>query len=130
MRRFAAFSSFTAEFAPISRDENLGLAWHHRHTGRDGLIIRLMGLNTALLSQDGQDSGSLRLGKGQIVRPLLDHQLSPHELVIALAHHSFSWLADGFEAERRLRNYVHIFLNGHGHRADSHLVVGGGGMRQ
>ena len=127
MRRFAAFSSFTAEFAPISRDENLGLAWHHRHTGRDGLIIRLMGLNTALLGQDGQDSGSLRLGKGQIVRPLLDHQLSPHELVIALAHHSFSWLADGFEAERRLRNYVHIFLNGHGHRADSHLVVGGGG---
>ena len=127
MHRFAAFESFTAEFAPVDRDERLGLAWCHRYTGRDGLTVRLVGLNTALLSQDDRDPGALRLGKGQIVGTLLEPQLAPDELVIALAHHSFSLLADGVEAERRLRNYVHIFLNGHMHRADSRLVVRGGG---
>ncbi|MFH1219229.1 MAG: metallophosphoesterase, partial [Candidatus Eisenbacteria bacterium] len=125
--RFAAFESFTAEFAPVARDEKRGLAWSYRYTGRDGLAVRLVGLNTALLSQDDRDSQALRLGKGQIVGTLLEPQRGHDELVIALAHHSFSWLADGVEAERRLRNYVHVFLSGHIHRADSRLVVRGGG---
>lgn len=126
-RRFTAFESFSAAFAAVDRDERLGLAWRHRYTGQDGLTVRLVGLNTALLSQDDRDLGALRLGRGQIVGTLLEPQLGPDELVIALAHHSFTWLADGVEAERRLRNYVHIFLNGHMHRADSWLVVRGGG---
>lgn len=126
-RRFAAFESFATEFAHVDRDERFGLAWSHRYTGRDGLTVRLAGLNTALLSQDDRDSGALRLGKGQIVGALLEPQFCPDDLVIALAHHSFSLLADGVEAERCLRNYVHIFLNGHMHRADSRLIARGGG---
>lgn len=127
MRRFETFEAFSKGFAPIAPDQKIGLAWHHRYASRVGLPVRLIGLNTALLSLDDRDSGSLRLGKGQIIGTLIAPKVGSDELVIVLAHHPFSWLADGNEAERRLRNYVHIFLCGHVHRADSRLVAKGGG---
>jgi hypothetical protein len=92
--------------------------------------VRLIGLNTALLSNDDSDRGKLRLGMGALAKTLLPR---PHqeELVLVMSHHPLGagWLADQQELGQWIRNHAHIHLSGHVHEADSeNSRTGAGGI--
>lgn len=105
----------------VSHETEVG-AWSFDLAGGGGIPIRLVGLNTALLSQDDQDEGKLRLGR---------HQATPifvqDRLVLALGHHPLEWLADPRDVLGPLRRRVHLYLHGHVHEQAIHAVLHGGG---
>jgi tetratricopeptide (TPR) repeat protein len=117
-------------FLAFARDLGRGggdLFWVHRQDARDGLRVRLVGLNTALLSADGGDKGKLRLGTAQIAKAL--DGVEPNELVIVLSHHPFrgGWLADEREADRWISNGAHLHLFGAVKDGESHEARSGAG---
>jgi hypothetical protein len=52
------------------------------------------------------------------------------ELVLVLAHHPFSWLADGRDAASWVRAHAHVHLTGHVHEAESAQFRRGGGTER
>lgn len=72
-------------YLDFCRDLNVGCAalssWQHVIPAEEGLRIRLVGLNTALLCNDEKDKGQLFLGQAQ-VNALTDHPPSDNELVL------------------------------------------------
>ncbi|WP_369063443.1 metallophosphoesterase [Burkholderia gladioli] len=76
----------------------------------DGSVLKIRGLNSALLSGPGDNKGSLFLGKRACTitrRPGVEY--------LTICHHPPSWLMDGAEAELALRNRARIMLFGHEH---------------
>jgi hypothetical protein len=116
-----------AVLAPPARPPAERLFWQHRERhGR--LRVRMLGLNTALLSADDQDQGQLALGKEQRALALTAR---PGELVVALSHHHLQggWLADEDDANAWLHEHVHVHLFGHVHDAPSEEARSGTGTR-
>jgi predicted MPP superfamily phosphohydrolase len=119
--RFQNYVEFTKKYAPKSA----GPYWRHQH--KAGLLnLRIVGLNTAFLSDDDHDDGRLLLGLRQIQETLNDKDREK-ELVILLTHHPLTWLRDGQEARQRLQGWTHIHLHGHVHMAESVATQAGGG---
>jgi 3',5'-cyclic AMP phosphodiesterase CpdA len=104
------------------------LYWVHEIDGREGLRVRVLGLNTALLSRDDEDPGQLRLGKEQLARALAGDR-APNELILALSHHPLrrGWLGDEGNADAWIRNNAHVHLSGHVHEAESEDARSGAG---
>ncbi len=129
-QRQANYSNFAASFAPacLSPTGSAKLYWHHTFE-QNGLRVRLVGLNTALLSSDGGDHGKLRLGMGQLGEALAETSADPGALVVCLSHHPFrgGWLADEREADAWMRNHAHLHLSGHVHDADTEQARTGAG---
>ncbi len=103
------------------------LYWHSQRTAILGLVIRFVGLNTALLSADDKDRQKLRVGKEQLAVGFLPDAVSTGELVVVLSHHPFSWLADDDEVSRWVTARAHIHLSGHVHEAESESLRKGSG---
>lgn len=130
--RMGAYLDFAAGLAPAvlapsAKPPVERLFWQHRERhGR--LRIRLLGLNTALLSADDRDQGQLALGKLQRDLALTAR---PGELVVALSHHHLQggWLADEDEANAWLHEHVHVHLFGQVHDAASEEARSGTGTR-
>ncbi|MFO0606124.1 MAG: metallophosphoesterase [Polyangiales bacterium] len=125
-RRQANYLAFAERFAPAGRADAATreprLYWHHEFVAREGLRVRLCGINTALLAADeatfGTDQGALCLGKRQLA-DVLPGANDPSELVVVLSHHPFveGWLRDEKEARLWTRNHAHVHLSGHVHEA-------------
>jgi hypothetical protein len=130
--RMSPYLEFAAELAPAvlappARPPVERLFWQHRERhGR--LRVRLLGLNTALLSADDHDQGQLALGKEQRALALTAR---PGELVVALSHHHLQggWLADEDDVNAWLHEHVHVHLFGHVHDAPSEEARSGTGTR-
>src|SRR5262249_16873005 len=90
-RRQQNFLDFSAAFGP-RRDNNL--FWTHRLPLKTGLVIRIAGLNTALLCSGDDDYKKLELGNEQLVKSLLHPPIGGADLTILLSHHPFDWLRD------------------------------------
>lgn len=121
--RLAGWRGLVDQAAPhLARrlDEDGG--WSIDLEGAKGAPLRLVGLNTALLSQDDQDQGSLRIGRRQ-AQPLFE----PGRIVIALGHHPLSWLGDPTDLLGPMRRWTDIYLHGHVHQQASVAVLQGGG---
>ncbi len=133
-RRMQHYLAFAADFAPAClrepapADQRLTW-WLHHMEGREGLRVRLVGLNTALLSASEPDRGRLRLGKEALFRAFVDSPVKEGELVLALSHHPLldGWLADQHEAEGWVRRHAHVHLSGHVHEAGSEEARAGSG---
>ena len=102
-----------------------GLFWSRRRRIREGLSVRIVGLNTALLANDDHDERRLWLGRQQLSHAFAD--LEDDELVIVLSHHPPGWLGDGAEVERWLSSRADLLLSGHTHDQRSLLTQFGGG---
>lgn len=88
--------------------------------------VYAIGLNSCLLSYDGEDAPSnLALGLGQLERAF--HDIPPGALVLAMAHHPPEWLVDGVAGQHRdvgaahalttfLQKHPHILFVGHVHQ--------------
>lgn len=123
-QRQANYLSFAADFAPAccrdAEQPGAQLYWRHRLQARQGLLVRILGLNSALLCADEQDQGKLRLGREQITRSILNPLPLPNEVVLVLSHHPFvgGWLADEEQVSLAVRNHTDAHLSGHVHVAD------------
>lgn len=118
--RFQNYLDFAKRYAPASDK----LYWSQQHkAGR--LALRIVGLNTALLSAGDDDRSHLVLGLKQIHETL---DGTGNELVILLTHHPLNWMQDGAEVEKRLRGLTHIYLHGHVHNPESNANRAGGGQ--
>ena len=87
--------------------------------------VVFVGLNTVLLSCDGNDSAlNLMLGKGQIVDTIetLDDG-GDHPLVIVLQHHPPQWLRDGGYLSNSLKQIPHMLICGHVHEQGGLVAV-------
>lgn len=78
--------------------------------------VRILGLNSALLSYNNQDEGQLRLGHQQLLA------LRSPALTIVLQHHPPSWLADGEDELNDLASQPHLMLSGHEHDGQGFLT--------
>lgn len=136
--RQANYLSFASSFAPACRADaeakGAQLFWRHTLPARDGLRVRVVGLNTALLAADenafGSDQGRLWLGTKQLAATLIDPDVTSNEVVIVLSHHPLQdrWLGDQDEAAGWIRSKAHVHLAGHVHEAASIRQRGGGGV--
>lgn len=130
VRRMAGFVDFIKKLPWAATDSSAlrgdGLWWVRRISGADGLRVRIVGFNSALLSADDHDKGVLQIGKAQLSTTLTD---SDGELVIVMSHHPLTegWIA----GERGVLDIVHasahVHLCGHVHEASTLRSISGGG---
>ena len=132
--RMAAYLELAKDFGPWVGSNPLPRAvdrlfWVHSIDAGNGLRVRFIGLNTALLCKDDDDKGQLVLGAEQIARVLTDDPV-PGELIVVLTHHPLrkGWLADDDRADAFVRDHAHVHLSGHVHEAyDEGARSGAGG---
>jgi 3',5'-cyclic AMP phosphodiesterase CpdA len=131
--RMAAYLDFAKEFGPWAGRDPMPpaeerLYWVSSLKGRAGLLVRLVGLNTALLCKDDEDVGQLRLGKEQLAKGLASDR-APEEMILVLTHHPLrrGWLGDDGDADRYIRNNAQVHLSGHVHEAESEDARSGAG---
>jgi len=133
-KRMSAYLAFAAGFAPWALEGAAPapedrLFWMRRIKRPDGVRVRLVGLNTALLSKDDTDHGKLQLGNAQL-HGALAIPVDDGEIVICLGHHPLTsgWLSDEKDALGWIRRNAHLHLSGHVHEAESvDLRSGAGG---
>ena len=122
-KRMQNYLRFAANHAPANCLGQLAeLFWVYQIPLRQGLKIRLVGLNTALLAAKEEDSlgdqRRLQLGRQQLTRAV--HSIDEgKEIVILLSHHPFSWLRDEDSIVPIVNRYAHILLCGHVHNAQT-----------
>jgi Calcineurin-like phosphoesterase/TIR domain len=132
--RMGAYLEFARDFGPWVGSSAVPppeerLFWVLPFPGHDGLSLRLVGLNTALLCKDDKDKGCLRLGNEQIQRALAGDP-EPGEMIVILTHHPLrkGWLADEGRADAWIRNHAHAHLSGHVHDQEAEVArLGAGG---
>ncbi|WP_394823664.1 metallophosphoesterase family protein [Pendulispora albinea] len=122
------YLAFAASFGPTSTCREPDGLWWTATLAVGTRLLRLIGLNTALLARDDQDQGLLRLG-GQQLAPLVVGT-DAGQLTIALTHHPLagSWLHDEEEALAWFKNNVHVHLSGHVHSPSSEDRRSGSGL--
>lgn len=120
--RFSHYDEFVAN-AGANGDSQ---GWVHDIT-YDAWNIRLLGWNTALLSNDDYDEGKLAIHHSAVDSALVS--APPSAIVVALSHHPTSWLSakDRKRLEERMPGKVHIHLHGHVHDPASRSVRDGQG---
>jgi predicted phosphodiesterase len=89
-----------------------------------GPIVAILGLNSAWLSYGGkeEDLGKLAFGEYQVYEATSQAAEEGADLVIALNHHPFNWLApchDSKQARMLLQRHCHLVLQGHRHRNEA-----------
>jgi calcineurin-like phosphoesterase family protein len=133
-RRFKNYLSFSRKFAPATMnplcEADQWLFWSHVFQPRRAvnLRVRLSGVNTALLCNDDQDSGKLRVGSLQML-PLFEHMRREGELTFVLTHHPLEELAGADTSSEHVAaiTRAHIHLSGHVHSPDSKRIQSGSG---
>lgn len=133
-RRMANYLDFARHFGPACAqhdedDDGIGkLYWRHSKIVA-GMNLRIVGLNTALLSNGKNDLEQLQLGNAQLTHafPLLASEKPTVTMV--LSHHPLSgkWLADEDVASSRVKTRAQIHLSGHIHEAQADQIISGGG---
>jgi tetratricopeptide (TPR) repeat protein len=118
VKKLQAYLDFAAGFAPACLTATGSAAlldWSHRIQGRGGLVVRLIGLDSVLLSAGDGDRGTLRLGTAQLDRALAATHKG--ELVVVIAHHPIEggWLADEAAARAWMTQNASIFLSAQVH---------------
>ena len=124
--RYAEFLRFAEGTAQNTADP--GHAWEALVEGAEGLRVRLVGLDTALLVHEAGDHGKLRLG-GQQLAVLARESSEPVHLTLSASHHPprAGWLADEQRVHRTVRRNAHAHLSGHVHQASFERWEHGGG---
>lgn len=113
----AAFNEFAARYQCSFFADSASFVWERDFTLNDSSILRIRGLNTALLSGLADVQGSMFLGDRAWTFP---KQVGVEYLV--MAHHPPRWLGDEDEADRAFNASTRIQLFGHEH--DQRVIPG------
>lgn len=140
VQRMQNYLEFSAQFAPynkVSPPENSSsyevsihdtrLFWTDLLTVSDNWKLRVVGYNSALLSQDDNDKNNLALSETQLNYPFKETQKD--EIILIMSHHPFDWLAsdDAGKATTRTNRRADLHLYGHIHEQQTwSLRVGNG----
>ena len=119
------YRAFAQEYGcPTSCEE---LAWVQFLNGgkqlEDGTTVRFHGLNSAMLSDGGDEKANLFLGAFQFKHFSSD----PRYVDVVLCHHPQNWLIDDSESNDYFRKQAHVLLSGHEH--DTRCYTEGGCLR-
>ncbi len=113
--RFSEYRVFAAGYG-CRLDREGGAAGTKDYLLRNGLKLRFIGMNSALICRGGEEDaapGKLFLGEKQRAVTKDDGVEQ-----IILMHHPISWLADGEDAWIHFKNRARIFISGHDHKPD------------
>jgi predicted MPP superfamily phosphohydrolase len=126
LTRQRAYDDFSAFYAPACRrsGEKLAASWMFRFA-IGGIIVRLIGLNTSLLTAKDDDQGKLQIGVVQLAQCFVEPPIADNELVISMSHHPLSggWLRDEKRAGQWIRKHSRVHLSGHAHEQDASQTV-------
>jgi predicted MPP superfamily phosphohydrolase len=90
--------------------------WWVATVKRESFDVRLIGLNTAILSSGDEDKGRLRLGRKQMNSVSTVDTPQLRTITLLLSHHPLSWLApDEQEFASAVGRHCHVHLSGHLH---------------
>jgi hypothetical protein len=106
-----AYNDFAQGYA--CRTDALQLAWHRMFEGKleDATAIRLHGLNSALISDEGDAPGKLLISEFQTAQ----FCRTPDVVDVVLCHHPPEWLMDKAHVRDCLRSFAPVALFGHEH---------------
>jgi tetratricopeptide (TPR) repeat protein len=130
LSRLTSYMSFANDFSPYSKMDILnsdGIYWQAKIRRDHGFVVRLIGLNTALLTEGKDDYKKLQLGNYPLSRFIAQAPLEPNEIVIVLSHHPFEWLSDEESVSAWIKSNCHIHLCGHIHNPEFERLRSGGG---
>lgn len=128
--RMNNFIQFSRNYAPNCLSDTLCedlLYWQHTLKTSLGFCVRVIGLNTAILSTGDSDKKKLFLGSEQLGKLISPDSTEQTGLVIALSHHPFNWLNDERNVCSWVQSNCHIHLHGHLHENNSTCFQTGGG---
>lgn len=124
--KVAGYADFAKEVGESGLTPERPFYAHEVPCALGGKLV-VVGLNTALLSVDGEDGPTnLALGRGQLLKAI--EQQPKDALLLVLQHHPASWLVDGKDLSAQLQQRAHIQFSGHVHeqRSDAHAPLLGG----
>lgn len=111
------FNEFALNYSCCFLADNENYAWSRNLELDDGSILRIRGLNSAILSGKEDKKGSLFLG-----RQAWSINREDGVEYLAFSHHPPTWLLDGNDMQNELNDRARIQLYGHEHnsRIDPH----------
>lgn len=131
--QFAPYNKLSGRTNPSSAEVSIHgtkLFWTELLPLHNNRRLRIVGYNTALLSQDDNDKNNLALSETQLNYPFEEAQKD--ETVLIMSHHPFDWLAsdDAENANIRTSRRADIHLYGHIHEQQtwSFRVGNGAGL--
>lgn len=115
--RFAHYTEWASSAGCVQSTDIPG-HWDHL-IARGNMSVRIVGLNTSLLSHDEEDFGHLQIGKRQL-QAVLESFTATFRVVVG--HHPISggWLADERYCQPALQRSADIYMHGHIHLQGSH----------
>jgi hypothetical protein len=113
LRRHDAFLGFLRELG-----QEVDLPWWQRTMSIGDLRVHVAGLSSSWAAWCDADKGNLLVGRYQLHRVL--EGSGSADLVLALVHHPWDYLADFDAAEVRetVQRRCHVLLRGHLHKSD------------
>lgn len=113
------YNNFAQKYGSIPQGDNI-LYWT-KDVLLDNSILRIRGVNSALVSDDRDEVDTSKLVLGSYQTNILREKGVVH---LVLCHHPPDWLRDGEEVENDLNNRTRIQLFGHKHSFKTETVNG------
>lgn len=107
--KFRAYRSFAARY-DSDFDSIVSPLWKRDYPLDSGFALRLVGMNSVLVSDAEDRPGNMILGDAQYVLPE-----ESGRIYIVIVHHPLDWLKDKAEAQQYLRNRSRVMMFGHEH---------------
>jgi tetratricopeptide (TPR) repeat protein/predicted MPP superfamily phosphohydrolase len=130
LARLKNYMSFACNFSPychVDDKESAGIYWQHKLTLPDGINVRLIGVNTALLTMGKDDYKKLQLGNYPLTSFIATEPIRANEIVVVLSHHPFEWLNDEANVHAWIKSNCHLHLCGHIHNPETEKQRSGSG---
>ena len=111
------YKNFALKYGSIPREDNI-LYWE-KDFAFDRSILRIRGLNSALISDDTDNTTDSKLILGSAQTNIIREQ---GYINIVLCHHPPDWILDGEQAKKDLKARARIHLYGHKHAFETELL--------
>jgi len=114
---FTNYNTFAQKYGSIPQGDNV-LYWE-KDFNLDNSILRIRGVNSALVSNETDDENTSKLILGSHQSMLIREK---GVIYLVLCHHPPQWLYDGEDVSKDLKLRARIQLFGHKHSFDSEIV--------
>lgn len=113
LKPFENYYNFAAKYGSVPSIENK-VFWE-KNFKLGSYVIRVRGVNSALISDEGDDEGANKLYLGSVQTNIVRDE---NTIDVFMCHHPPSWLSDQDDVIKDLKHKTHIQLYGHKHKAN------------